>query len=195
MKKKVLTISLHKSDWPRFYEKAAGAGLSPEELIENFINDLICGEHSNGGDERDLACAWFDRCWFSHSSAETFLQYLISYGNLDVFLEYQGDLDQLDDEISELENELNGYEFVTVPGRKGLWDVYYPAGEDPVYTSKETIVKQIEDEIARTRQNAAYCKNQIDAFWSAFLKKKPDADFDDELSIIRNWTESTKLTD
>ena len=158
-----MTISLDKGDWPRFYEKAAGVGLSLEELIETFINDLICGEHSNGGDERDLAYACFERCHFSHSTSETFLQDLISYGDLDVFLESLNDYEQADEEIEELEAELNGYDFVTVPSRKGLWDVYYPAGEDPVYTSKETIEKQV-------------------------------ADFD-ELRIIRNWTESIKLTD
>ena len=193
--KRKMTISLDKSDWPRFFEKAAGVGLTPEELIENFINDLICGEHSNGSDERDLACAWFERCHFSHSTPETFLQYLISYGDLDVFLDSLNDYEQADEEIEELEAELNGYDFVTVPGRKGLWDVYYPAVEDPVYTSKETIEKQVADDIKRTRQNASYCKSQVDAFWNAFLKKKPEADFDDELRIIRNWTESTKITD
>ena len=193
--KRKMTISLDKSDWPRFFEKAAGAGLTPEELIENFINDLICGEHSNGSDERDLAYAWFERCWFSHTSPETFLQYLISYGTLDEFLENLHDYEQADEEIAELENELTGYDFVTVPGREGLWDVGHYRDGTSVYTSKEIIEKQIADEIECVERNASYCKEQIDAFWKAFLKKKPEADYDDELRIIRNWTESTKLTD
>ena len=193
--KRKMTLSLDKKDWPRLFEKAAGAGLSPEELIEHFINDLICGEHSNGGDERDLASAWYNRCWFSHGSPETLLQYLINYGNLDEFLDYLHDYEKQYEEIAELENELNGYDFVPVEGREGLWDISYYGDGTPVYTSKAALEKQIADEILCVEKNAAICKCEVDAFWNSFLKYKPAADFDDELRIIRNWTESTKLTD
>ena len=87
------------------------------------------------------------------------------------------------------------YDFVPVPGREGLWDAGHYRDGTTVYTSKEELEKQLADEIRLTKQHADYCKSEIDAFWKGFLKKKPEADYDDELRIIRNWTESIKLTD
>ena len=61
---RIININLSDSDVKRLYVKAAGASLTPEELIENFIGDLVCGTYSNGSDERVYAEQWFDRCDF-----------------------------------------------------------------------------------------------------------------------------------
>ena len=40
--------------------------MSISELLENFVNDLIHGEQTNGSDERMYARAWYDRCGFTY---------------------------------------------------------------------------------------------------------------------------------
>lgn len=36
-------LNLSTADVDRLFEKAEGVGLSPSELLENFIGDLVCG--------------------------------------------------------------------------------------------------------------------------------------------------------
>ncbi len=58
-------LNLSDADVTRLYEKAAEASIAPEQLLENFIGDLVCGTHTNGSDERTRAEEWFDRCRLS----------------------------------------------------------------------------------------------------------------------------------
>ena len=54
------------------------------ELLENFINDLIIGERSNGSDERMYAEQWFQRYWFSIDyGTSSFLSYLYNMTMID----------------------------------------------------------------------------------------------------------------
>lgn len=87
-------IRLSDADVERIYHVAGSHGLTPEELLEQFIGDLVCGTHTNGSDERDLAYGWMERCWFGMFPEETFLRYLIEQMEIDYFLD---DLDSLED--------------------------------------------------------------------------------------------------
>jgi hypothetical protein len=69
-------IDLSDADVKRLCEKAGSVGLSVNELLRNFIGDLVGGTYTNGSDERDLASQWFNRCWFGMFPDKTFLRYL-----------------------------------------------------------------------------------------------------------------------
>ena len=45
-----IEINLSDADITRIYEKAGKHGITVEELIENFIGDLVDGTHYNGSD-------------------------------------------------------------------------------------------------------------------------------------------------
>lgn len=79
-KQYTIQVNLPEEDALRLAKKAGAYGLTVGQLIENFIADLICGEFSNGSDERMYAQEWFERCGFGMFSDKTFLQYLIDYG-------------------------------------------------------------------------------------------------------------------
>ncbi len=74
-----IDIDLSDADVQRLCEKAGSVGLSVNELLRNFIGDLVHGTYTNGSDERDLAQQWFDRCWFGMFPDKTFLRYLIDW--------------------------------------------------------------------------------------------------------------------
>lgn len=101
-----IEINLSDADITRIYEKAGKHGITVEELIENFIGDLVDGTHNNGSDERMYANEWFERCWFGGFSENTFLGYLLESEQnikhvIDVWqdIEYNGeDLDEDDEE-------------------------------------------------------------------------------------------------
>lgn len=53
------TLNLSTADALRLFDKAGSVGLTPSELLENFIGDLVCGTYTNGSDERMYANDWF----------------------------------------------------------------------------------------------------------------------------------------
>ncbi len=74
---RTFTVNLSDADVKRLYKKAAEASLTPEELFENFVGDLVDGTYSNGSDERMCAEEWYNRCWFSFDYFNSFLAYLV----------------------------------------------------------------------------------------------------------------------
>ncbi len=74
---RTFTVNLSDADVKRLYKKAAEASLTPEELFENFVGDLVDGTYSNGSNERMCAEEWYNRCWFSFDYFGSFLAYLV----------------------------------------------------------------------------------------------------------------------
>ncbi len=115
-------IRLSETDAERICEKAGSVGMTPSELIENFIGDLVDGINSNGSDERMYADEWFKRCRFSNESEESFLSWLVTYYGVyelhyiaDIYSDIinfnreQYILQNGDDEIANVEEELKEY--------------------------------------------------------------------------------------
>ena len=123
-------ISLTDEDCDRLIRFCGERGITVDQLLTNFVNDLIGGQGTNGSDERDLADQWFQRCYIGISDSEdTFLQYMLLNGyDPEHYLnvldnikddeytmerakehpeEYdQGELSWLDDEIADWQSEL-----------------------------------------------------------------------------------------
>ena len=88
IRERTFKISLSDADVERLALKAASGGLLPEELLENFIGDLVRGTYSNGSDERLYAEQWFERCWFSsYAPTSSLLQHLARMGGLEHAIE------------------------------------------------------------------------------------------------------------
>jgi len=111
IKERVFRIRLSDADVERLALKAASGGLLPEELLQNFIGDLVRGTYSNGSDERMYAEQWFDRCWFSsYAPTSSLFQHLARMGCLEHAIELWEKLryskeDVVDPELSEEEKE------------------------------------------------------------------------------------------
>lgn len=81
IKSRTFTLKLSDSDIEKLFLKTGKSGITPEELLENFIGDLLDGTYSNGSDERMYANQWFDRC-FCMNENKSFLKYLLNeYGD------------------------------------------------------------------------------------------------------------------
>ena len=76
---------LSDADVVRLYEKAGSAGLTPEQLFEQFVADLVDGTYSGGSDKQVIVNEWFDRSDFSTTSYNTFCAYLIKENELEYF--------------------------------------------------------------------------------------------------------------
>ncbi len=78
IKKRNISISLSDADCERLAIKAGTVGLTVDELLRNFIGDLVDGTYSNGSDERMYANQWLERTCIFHSSHNTLLIYLLN---------------------------------------------------------------------------------------------------------------------
>ena len=105
-----IEINLSDADITRIYEKAGKHGITVEELIENFIGDLVDGTHNNGSDERMYANEWFERCWFGGFSENTFLGYLLeSEQNIKHVIDVWQDIEYNEEDLDEDDEEYLDY--------------------------------------------------------------------------------------
>lgn len=81
-----VTLRLSDEDCERLARKAGEVGLTVEDLLQDFIGDLVNGTYSNGSDGQMQAQQWFDRVGFEDQADKTFLRWLLKHGDIDDFL-------------------------------------------------------------------------------------------------------------
>lgn len=80
LKQRTFTVELTDSTITDFFNKCYQDGTTPAEVLEGFINDLVCGSHTRGSDERMIAGQYYDRCCYGMFAADTFCRFcLIDY--------------------------------------------------------------------------------------------------------------------
>lgn len=105
IKKRTIEVKLSDADVKRLYSVAGSVNLTPGELLEQFIGDLVDGTYSNGSDERERANSWLERCWFGMFPEYTFLRYLIEWGEIEYYLDDMDDLETAREELEYLQGE------------------------------------------------------------------------------------------
>lgn len=161
---RTIKINLSDKDVKRLYEKAAGASITPEQLIENFIADLVCGTYTNGSDERTRAEEWFERCWFSLDCFGSFLAYLVKNCEYNYYAEQQKTISECTEELSELDiSEFDSTEEYDEEKEyltrrleqaneeiKEMFDEYCKRGENPETFEKENkLISQYQEALKR----------------------------------------------
>lgn len=61
-----LKVNLSDEDYEKLKEYARNYNLSPSELIESFIKDLVRSNENNGSDESDIANDWYSRNYWNY---------------------------------------------------------------------------------------------------------------------------------
>lgn len=83
IKPRQFMLNLSDNDIRQLYRLANGNGITPAEILQGFICDLIDGTQTRGSDERDLAQRYFDRCCYSLGMPQTFLSWLLQEWRID----------------------------------------------------------------------------------------------------------------
>ena len=109
IKPRTITVNLSDADVRRLAEKSGEGGLTISELLENFIGDLVDGTYSNGSDERMYAEQWYQRCWFAMFSGDTFLKFLLLWGDLDDYIDLMDELESNKKEMEEMTADAEEY--------------------------------------------------------------------------------------
>lgn len=104
-KKRNITINLSDMDVYKLSVKAGEVNITVEELIEGYVMDLIGGRKAHGSDEHEFALRYFERSWYDNGTLEnTYLSYLIKYGDIDMYLAKMGTEEILEREIQYYKN-------------------------------------------------------------------------------------------
>lgn len=90
-----ISLNLSDADCQRLAEKAVLGGITPSELLEGFIGDLVDGTYSHGSDERMYAQQWYDRCGFTYEAPKDFLHYLLVTQGADAIKDVLADWDDM----------------------------------------------------------------------------------------------------
>ncbi len=87
----VVEVKITNNQYKRINELALEGGfMNIGELLESFVGDLT-GWHSNGSDERRLACEWYDRAFYELKETYLSFRYYVYYMDLCIedLLEYE----------------------------------------------------------------------------------------------------------
>lgn len=189
IKKRQIVLKLSDADVDRLFEKAVDAGMFPEELLENFIGDLVGGTYSNGSDERDLAEKWFDRCGFSMMKEYDFCAYLRENGLWEEAVETLSEIDDCKMRVEVYSKEIqNGFHVNTYTGEKTPWNEYS--------SSRERWNEDLRSSIRGYGKKMAKLQASFEEeFWKPYLNhskdegKKVTETMESEIQKILEWEE------
>ncbi|MBO5486316.1 MAG: hypothetical protein J5988_05225 [Eubacterium sp.] len=189
IKKRQIVLKLSDADVDRLFEKAADAGMFPEELLENFIGDLVGGTYSNGSDERDLAGEWFDRCGFSMMKEYDFCSYLRENELWEEAVETLSEIEDCKTSVEVYSKEIqNGYHVNTYTGEKTLWN--------ECFSSRERWNEDLRNSIRRHGKKIAKLQTSFeDEYWKTYLNhmkdrgKKVTETMENEIQKMLEWEE------
>ena len=99
-----VSLELHEENLKDILFKLAADDTNLTELLEGFINDLICGRGRHGSDECDRARAYYDRCSYGLWEEDTFLRYLLESGEMGYFLSVLEDVEAYKEWVNEGED-------------------------------------------------------------------------------------------
>lgn len=166
IKERNITISLSDEDCRRLSIKAGSVGFTVDELLRNFIGDLVNGTYSNGSNERMFASEWFENCSFSFGLDRTLLEFLLTS-----YLEYADS--SVCDNIKQVDYLLTYYDEIQKLKNSIAYAKEFPEDcEDDVQTLEEELKDYLTD-----------YHDIIDEF----LDEHPDADIKKEIDICRKW--------
>lgn len=84
IKPRSFTLELSDADVKRLYEKAYSNGITPAQLLQDYIGDLLDGTYTRGSDERMYAQQYFDRCIYTWpDDPRSFLQWALEEYRID----------------------------------------------------------------------------------------------------------------
>lgn len=173
-------------DMSKFVEKAGQAGLSVGKLLGHFVNDLVCGEHSNGSDERMYAGQWFDRCGFSYLD-NSFLKYLLGWERLEEAWRLWGQIEYCKEDIAKIKTALEcGY--MENKGQRYTWEDITDGSGKPCYSSREEWEKIERGFLEENQEDMERCRELLGEYWTEYKEfSKSDGEFEDEMKLVVEW--------
>lgn len=192
-KKITLTLELTQDDFMDFAKKAARVSISPESLLENMIADLICGQDTNGSDERMHMENWFNRCRPNWTTENNFLTHLMRFDILEHLLDNYNEVLECDDMIRMEKEKFKSGVLCYRDGKAFYWsDIKDENGEQAYIsidawqeTEREDYLGELEELTYRRECAHAECMD----IWNEYLQYNPSEKdtYEDSIKSVIMW--------
>ncbi len=184
IKTRTLEIKLSDDDAMRIYEITGNYGMSVEELITNFISDLI--------DNKLYAQEWLINQWKKMHPDYTFLRHLVEIDRLDDFMKEYRNIEECKSEIKHSEQSLK-YGVVVGDGEPYTWDELFHSDGSPIFTSKEEWEQRERDSIKQYQDEIEFSQTSINDDWSEYNEQDKEGykngTFDEEMEKVLEYVE------
>lgn len=195
-KKHEFNLKLSDTAFEKLYKKAGLTGIDPEVILENFIEDFVHGDYSNGSDERMYLEQWYKRSDFNKSNKKTFLKYLLEnemlLGSEDMpkeLIHWEKEISYYEESIIKIQEELKSGIIEGHDGTTYTWQSIQNGNGEPSYTSKEDWEKAERECMTEYREEVDCYKKQMQDLWNDFIEwtDQKDVLLDKELKKIKKW--------
>lgn len=187
-----IKLNLQKESWKRLWLMARRYGISPEELLKQFVADLTCGTGSGGSDERDLAERWYCRS-FEMMGEDTFVSYLCSDEDMiEEVMELKGRITKSEQYISEVKKRIETGERIFVHyGKADKKSLIAATWEELGYESREAWDKECEEEIREEKEIVSENEERLKEIWEDFQRAKvsQSATYEEEMKKLDEFLE------
>lgn len=149
LKSRQINLTLSDFEVDSLCREASSRGTTVEEILEDFVGNLVGGYHYRGSDEGRLASEYLDRVIYSFDDDETFLQWLSNYGNLeDVALSFEA----IEDETGEDEDSQDEIEYQNQKIEESFEEYLSHIGEERANnTNREEELQRVKDFVQSRR--------------------------------------------
>lgn len=96
-----ISLELSREDLERALNMFDADGTNIKEVLEGFINDLVCGNQRHGSDECDRAKSYYERCCYDLCATNSFVHYLLTWGEMECVIEKLEDNDSIEEYMKE----------------------------------------------------------------------------------------------
>ncbi|MCI9515880.1 MAG: hypothetical protein HFI79_02965 [Lachnospiraceae bacterium] len=182
-----IKLNLQKESWKRLWLMARRYGISPEELLKQFVADLTCGTGSGGSDERDLAERWYYRS-FEMMGEDTFVSYLCSDEDMiEEVMELKGRIAKSEQYISELKERMEkGERIFAHKDKNGKESLIAHSWKELGYASREAWEDECEEEIREEKEILRENEENLKEIWEDFQRAKASqsATYEEEMKKL-----------
>lgn len=189
IKDRTIVIRLSDQDAMNLMDYAAESGMTINQLIENFIYDLVGSKHSNGWDERLYALNWYRRCGFERCEENTFAQYLLKSGEFDEICHCLEEINYFTRCIERTEEELQTGKMISSKGEEYTWEELMHGDGTRCYICKEEWEKKQKECIAEYIMDRCDYKKSVSDAWESYLVKESkissrEINYEDEIRKV-----------
>lgn len=184
IKTRTLNINLSDDDAMRICEISGNYGMSVEELITNFISDLI--------NNKFYTQEWLIKQWIKMHPDYTFLRHLFEIDRLDDFMKEYRNIEECKSEIKHSEQSLK-YGVVVGYDEPYTWNELFRSDGSPVFASKEEWEQQEKESIKENQDEIEFSQTSINNDWNDYnLQDKEgykNGTFDEEMEKVLEYVE------
>lgn len=192
MKPRKFILNLSDSDIKKLCFEAGKRGITPEEIIENFVFDLVNGTYTNGSAERNYINHWIERCGFV-GMEQNFIHYLLEENLIEEVYEVFVRKNFLEESIAKSKSKLeSGIMKSHVSQASYTWKDLVNGDGSPCFSSQEEWENSVHEDIKFEQADLEAEQEYLSDIWGKFISwtDMEGLQYNEEIKKVVDWIEN-----